>query len=67
MQSSCKWRVFKVKANADGYNSRFEARLVAQSFSQQPCVDYMEAFSLIVKLNTLRAVMSVACKRDTHI
>lgn len=39
-----KW-VYKVKRNSDGSLSRYKARLVAQGFSQEKCLDYIETFS----------------------
>ena len=40
--------------------------LKAQGFSQRVGVDYLETFSPVVKLNTLRTVLAIAAKRNMH-
>ena len=56
-----KW-VFKVKKNADGSISRCKARLVAQGFSQREGLDYDETFSPVVRSESVRSVIALACK-----
>ena len=56
-----KW-VFKVKTNADGTTERFKARLVAQGYTQREGLDYDETFSPVVRSESVRSVISLACK-----
>ena len=43
-----KW-IFKEKRDANGEISRYKARLVAQSFSQQEGIDYEDTFAPVAK------------------
>jgi hypothetical protein len=48
----------------DGTLDRYKARWVLQGFTQRPGVDYDEIFSPVVKLATVRTVLSTAVSRD---
>lgn len=61
-----KW-VFTVKTDENGNVVRYKARLVAKGFSQKFGVDYEEVFAPVVKLQTLRTLLSVANHKDYHI
>ncbi|KAM1763220.1 hypothetical protein ACFX11_002584 [Malus domestica] len=50
----------KVKKNSDGSVSRYKARLVAQGFSQEHGIDYLDTFSPVVGHTTVRIILSLA-------
>ncbi|GKE49340.1 ribonuclease H-like domain-containing protein [Tanacetum coccineum] len=56
--------LFKHKFHADGTLSRYKARLVANSSSQQLGVDFDKTFSPVVKPVTIRTVLSLAVSRQ---
>ncbi|KAK2373624.1 putative mitochondrial protein [Trifolium repens] len=55
----CKW-VFRVKENPDGTIHKYKARLVAKGFHQQAGSDFTETFSPVVKLVTVKTVLTMA-------
>lgn len=58
----CRW-IFTLKYNSDGTVERPKSRLVAQGFTQQEGVDYVEKFSLVVKLTSVKLLLSLAAAK----
>ncbi|WVZ16676.1 hypothetical protein V8G54_009658 [Vigna mungo] len=60
-----KW-VYRVKEDHDR-SKRYKARLVVKGFQQKEGVDYTEIFALVVKLNTIRSVLSIVASEGLYL
>ena len=60
-----KW-VYRLKEE-DGGKKRFKARLVVKGFSHKKGIDFDEIFSLVVKMTSIRTVLSIVATEDLHL
>lgn len=55
----CKW-VFQVKCNENGDIKKYKARLVARGFSQVMGINYLETYSPVANMATVRVLIAIA-------
>nr|GEV73273.1 ribonuclease H-like domain-containing protein [Tanacetum cinerariifolium] len=55
----CKW-IYKIKYKSSRDIERYKARLVAKGFSQREGIDFDETFFPVVKMTTVRCVISLS-------
>ncbi|KAK0573601.1 hypothetical protein LWI29_010645 [Acer saccharum] len=60
-----KW-VFRIKEEHDG-SKRYKARLVVKGFQQKEGIDYTDIFSPVVKLTTIRLVLSIVAAKGLYL
>ncbi|KAA0052308.1 pre-mRNA polyadenylation factor fip-1-like [Cucumis melo var. makuwa] len=58
----CKW-AFTLKYKSDGILDLYKARLVTKAFTWTYGIGYLEKFSPVVKLNTVRVLLSIAINK----
>ena len=61
-----KW-VFRLKTDEISSRPRYKARLVVKGFGQKKGIDFNEIFSPVVKMNSIRVVLSLAASMDLEI
>ena len=60
-----KW-VYRLKEE-DGGKTRYKDRLVVKGFAQKKGIDFDEIFSPVVKMNSIRTILSLAAVEDLHL
>ncbi|GJT88943.1 copia protein [Tanacetum coccineum] len=58
-----KW-VFRNKLDENGVVSRNKARLVAQGYNQQECIDYDKTYASVARLESIRILLAYVCALD---
>ena len=61
-----KW-IYKVKTREVGITPKYKARIVVKGFEQKKGVDFDEIFASIVKMKSIRIVLSIAVSMDLEI
>jgi len=59
--------VFRIKRGAGGEIIRYKARVVAKGFTQRYGIDYLETYAPVVKLTSLRILLTLAAARNYEI
>ena len=60
-----KW-VYRLKEE-DGGKQRYKSRLVVKGFVQKKGIDFDEIFSPVVKMNSIRTILSLVAAEDLHL
>ena len=51
----------------DGGKKRYKARLVVKGFAQKKAIDFDEIFSPVVKMTSIRTILSLVAVEDLHL
>ena len=60
-----KW-VYRLKEE-EGGNKRYKDRLVVKGFAQNKCIYFDEIFSLVVKMTSIRTILSLVAAEYLHL
>ena len=59
----CRW-IYRIKYKLDGTVDRYKAKLVAKGYTQQARLGFVETFSPVEKLTSVRILLSLAASKD---
>ena len=60
---NCRW-VLKNKFNADGALARHKVRQVARGYNQQEGINFIDIFSSVAKLVTMKTMLALAASQN---
>jgi len=60
-----KW-VYRLKEDHDD-TKRYKARMVMKGFQQREGINFTEIFSSVVKVTTIRPILSIVAAKDLHL
>jgi hypothetical protein len=61
-----KW-VFRNKRDQDGIVVRNKVRLVAQDYIQVECLEFIETYALVARLEAIRILLAYACAHNIEL
>ncbi|KAK4385611.1 Retrovirus-related Pol polyprotein from transposon TNT 1-94 [Sesamum angolense] len=62
----CKW-ILKRKYKADGSIDKYKARLVAKGFKQKEGIDFVDTYSPVTRMTSIRVLIAIAALYDLEI
>ena len=67
MTDSSEPECFEQAIHVETRKKRYKARLVVKGFAQKKGIDFDEIFSPVVKMNSIRTILSLVVVEDFHL